>query len=163
MMQIRRRSDESATAQLSLRFIPTLTEFNGIWDDPPCLRRFGGEERILSSIKTYSNIRICCCVPLTSKFRATDITCIPTPQGMMYICAVMDLCGRMILAYRIGLHRWSHRRSETLYLHKRSLVDSHPTVTKGHITLPPHPLARAKNTTFILPCPLLATLTTTQP
>ena len=33
---------------------------------------------------------------------ATDITYIPTLQGMLYMCAVIDLCGRMVLAYRIG-------------------------------------------------------------
>lgn len=37
-----------------------------------------------------------------NSFWATGITYIPTPQGMLYMCAVMDLCGRMVLAYRIG-------------------------------------------------------------
>ncbi len=37
-----------------------------------------------------------------NRFWATDITYIPTPQGMLYMCAVIDLCGRMVLAYRIG-------------------------------------------------------------
>lgn len=35
-------------------------------------------------------------------FWATDITYIPTPHGMLYMCVVIDLCGRMVLAYRIG-------------------------------------------------------------
>ena len=32
----------------------------------------------------------------------TDITYIPTATGMVYLCAVLDLCGKMVLAYRIG-------------------------------------------------------------
>ena len=37
-----------------------------------------------------------------NQFWATDITYIPTAKGMVYLCAVMDLCGKMVLAYRIG-------------------------------------------------------------
>ena len=37
-----------------------------------------------------------------NKFWATDITYIPTAQGMAYMCAVIDLCGKMILSYRLG-------------------------------------------------------------
>ena len=37
-----------------------------------------------------------------NRFWVTDITYIPTPQGMLYLCAVLDLCRRMVLAYRIG-------------------------------------------------------------
>lgn len=35
-------------------------------------------------------------------FWATDITYIPTPGGMLYMCAVIDLCGGMVLSWRIG-------------------------------------------------------------
>ena len=37
-----------------------------------------------------------------NRFWVTDITYIHTAKGMVYMCAVMDLCGKMILAYRIG-------------------------------------------------------------
>ena len=37
-----------------------------------------------------------------NRFWVTDITYIPTLQGMLYMCAVLDLCGRMVLAWRIG-------------------------------------------------------------
>jgi len=37
-----------------------------------------------------------------NKFWVTDITYIPTPSGMLYMCAVIDLCGKMVMAYRIG-------------------------------------------------------------
>ena len=33
---------------------------------------------------------------------ATDITYIPTRHGMAYMCAVIDLCGKMVLNYRLG-------------------------------------------------------------
>ena len=37
-----------------------------------------------------------------NQFWVTDITYIPTAKGMVYLCVVMDLCGKMVLAYRIG-------------------------------------------------------------
>ena len=40
--------------------------------------------------------------PLPNHFWVTDITYIPTGKGMLYLCAVVDLCGKMVLAYRIG-------------------------------------------------------------
>ena len=40
--------------------------------------------------------------PLPNRFWATDITYIPTNRGTVYMCAVIDLCGKMVLAYRIG-------------------------------------------------------------
>lgn len=40
--------------------------------------------------------------PLPNHFWVTDITYIPTAKGMLYLCAVVDLCGKMVLAYRIG-------------------------------------------------------------
>lgn len=39
---------------------------------------------------------------LPNRFWVTDITYIPTAKGMVYMCAIMDLCGKMVLAYRIG-------------------------------------------------------------
>ncbi|MBQ8398272.1 MAG: IS3 family transposase [Clostridia bacterium] len=35
-------------------------------------------------------------------FWVTDITYIHTSKGFVYLCAVMDLCGRKILAWRVG-------------------------------------------------------------
>ena len=37
-----------------------------------------------------------------NQFWVTDITYIPIPCGMLYMCAVLDLCGRKVLAYRIA-------------------------------------------------------------
>ena len=40
--------------------------------------------------------------PFPNRFWATDITYSPAAKGMVYLCAVLDLCGKMLLAYRIG-------------------------------------------------------------
>ena len=40
--------------------------------------------------------------PFPNRFGVTDITYISTAKGMVYMCAVLDLCGKMVLAYRIG-------------------------------------------------------------
>ena len=37
-----------------------------------------------------------------NKFWATDITYIPTKSGMVYLCAVIDLCGKMVISWRVG-------------------------------------------------------------
>ena len=37
-----------------------------------------------------------------NKFWVTDITYIPVGGQMLYMCAVLDLCGKQVLAYRIG-------------------------------------------------------------
>ena len=39
---------------------------------------------------------------LPNQFWVADITYIPTGNGMVYMCAVVDLCGKMVIAYRIG-------------------------------------------------------------
>lgn len=36
-----------------------------------------------------------------NKFWVTDITYVPTAKGMLYMCVVMDLCGKEVLSYRI--------------------------------------------------------------
>jgi len=40
--------------------------------------------------------------PFPNQFWVTDITYIPTGKGMLYLCAVVDLCGKMVVDYRIG-------------------------------------------------------------
>ena len=35
-------------------------------------------------------------------FWVTDITYIPTTKGFAFLCAVMDLCGRKVLSWRVG-------------------------------------------------------------
>lgn len=52
--------------------------------------------------------------PLPNRFWVTDITYIPTAKGMVYMCAVMDLCGKMVLAYRIGNDMTSSLVTDTI-------------------------------------------------
>ena len=49
-----------------------------------------------------------------NKFWVTDITYIPTPSGMLYMCAVIDLCGKMVMAYRIGNDMTSSLVTDTI-------------------------------------------------
>ena len=49
-----------------------------------------------------------------NQFWVTDITYIPTAQGMVYMCAVVDLCGNMVLAYRIGNDMTSSLVTDTI-------------------------------------------------
>ena len=49
-----------------------------------------------------------------NKFWVTDITYIPVSGKMLYMCAVMDLCGRAVLAWRIGDDMTSSLVTDTL-------------------------------------------------
>lgn len=49
-----------------------------------------------------------------NRFWVTDITYIPTPNGMLYMCAVLDLCGKVVLAYRIGNEMTSSLVTDTI-------------------------------------------------
>ena len=40
--------------------------------------------------------------PRPNQFWVTDITYIPIPGGMLYMCAVLDLCGKVVLNWKIG-------------------------------------------------------------
>ena len=51
-----------------------------------------------------------CCL----KFWVTDITYIPVANGMIYMCAVLDLCGRAVLAWRIGSDMTSSLVTDTI-------------------------------------------------
>lgn len=52
--------------------------------------------------------------PIPNRFWVTDITCISTAKGMVYMCAVVDLCGKMVLAYRIGHNMASSLVTDTI-------------------------------------------------
>ena len=53
---------------------------------------------------------------------------------MLYMCAVLDLCGKAVLAWKIGADMSSSLVTDTIreaLNEKRSLVDLHSTVTRG--------------------------------
>ena len=52
---------------------------------------------------------------LPNHFWVTDITYIPTPQGMRYMCAVVDLCGKVVLAWRLGSDMTASLVTDTIH------------------------------------------------
>ena len=49
-----------------------------------------------------------------NQFWATDITYIPIPGSMLYMCAVLDLCGKAVLAWKIGSDMSSSLVTDTI-------------------------------------------------
>ena len=69
-----------------------------------------------------------------NQFWVTDITYIPIPGKMLYMCAVLDLCGKVVLAWkmvRICVLLSLQIPFAKLCNEKRSLMDLSSTVTKG--------------------------------
>lgn len=76
-----------------------------------------------------------------NQFWVTDITYITLPGRMLYMCAVLDLCGRLYWRGRLARRcrpPLSTTRSARLSSKKRSLADSRSTVTRGLNTRPKH-------------------------
>jgi len=49
-----------------------------------------------------------------NQFWVTDITYIPIPGSMLYMCAVLDLCGKAVLAWKIGTDMSSSLVTDTI-------------------------------------------------
>ena len=49
-----------------------------------------------------------------NQFWVTDITYIPIPGNMLYMCAVLDLCGKVVLAWKIGTNMSSSLVTDTI-------------------------------------------------
>lgn len=49
-----------------------------------------------------------------NQFWVTDITYIPIPGGMLYMCAVLDLCGKVVLKWKIGSEMSSSLVTDTI-------------------------------------------------
>ena len=49
-----------------------------------------------------------------NQFWVTDITYIPIPGKMLYMCAVLDLCGKVVLAWKIGTDMCSSLVTDTI-------------------------------------------------
>ena len=58
-------------------------------------------------------------------FGATDITYILTSQGMCYLCAIIDQCGKMVLGYRIAAEMTASLVTDTVRdaLQKEKVAD----------------------------------------
>ncbi|MCI1954910.1 MAG: DDE-type integrase/transposase/recombinase [Oscillospiraceae bacterium] len=77
-------------------------------EEKRCFRKYAVADPMCMANKPYINIRIyykellssrC---PITSGLRMLPISLLPTAKGMLYLCAAVDLCGKMALSYRIG-------------------------------------------------------------
>ena len=49
-----------------------------------------------------------------NQFWVTDITYIPISDAMLYMCAVLDLCGKVVLAWKIGADMTSSLVTDTI-------------------------------------------------
>ncbi len=49
-----------------------------------------------------------------NRFWVTDIIYIPIPDGMLYMCAVLDLCEKVVLAWKIGADMSSSLVTDTI-------------------------------------------------
>lgn len=49
-----------------------------------------------------------------NQFWVTDIICIPIPGKMLYMCAVPDLCGKVVLAWKMGTDMCSSLVTDTI-------------------------------------------------
>ena len=52
--------------------------------------------------------------PRPNQFWVTDITYIQIPGGMLYMCAVLDLCGKVVLNWKIGSEMSSSLVADTI-------------------------------------------------
>lgn len=60
--------------------------------------------------------------PAPNRFWVTDITYIHTAKGFVYMCAVVDLFDRMVLAYRIGSDMTTSRSCKIYCVNSEKVV-----------------------------------------
>ena len=59
--------------------------------------------RYRKAVHKYPNLLNRCFEQIApNRFWVTDITYIPIPGRMLYMCAVLDLCGKVVLTWKIG-------------------------------------------------------------
>ena len=79
------------------------------------VRRYRPYMRFQKAIHKYPNLLERAFNQTTpNRFWATDITYIQTTHGMVYMCAVIDMCGKMVLAYRIGTNMTASLVTDTI-------------------------------------------------
>ena len=60
-----------------------------------------------------------------NQFWVTDITYIPIPGNMLYMCAVLDLCGKVVLAWKIGTNMSNRGFEASLQSYTSCVSDAH--------------------------------------
>ena len=79
------------------------------------IRRRKAYTRYQQSIHKYPNLLNRCFSQVRpNQFWVTDITYIPIPGNMLYMCAVLDLCGKAVLAWKIGSDMSSSLVTDTI-------------------------------------------------
>ena len=79
------------------------------------VRRRRTYARYHRAVHKYPNLLNRCFDQLKpNRFWVTDITYIPIPGSMLYMCAVLDLCGKVVLAWRIGSDMSSSLVTDTI-------------------------------------------------
>ena len=67
------------------------------------VRRRRSYTRYQQAVHKYPNLLNRCFEQMQpNRFWVTDITYIPIPGRMLYMCAVLDLCGKVVLSWKIG-------------------------------------------------------------
>ena len=79
------------------------------------IRRRRPYTRYQQAVHKYPNLlNRCFDQAKPNQFWVTDITYIPIPGSMLYLCAVLDLCGKVVLAWRIGSDMSSSLVTDTI-------------------------------------------------
>ena len=79
------------------------------------VRRRRAYTRYQQAIHKYPNLLNRCFDQMhPNQFWVTDITYIPLPGRMVYMCAVLDLCGKAVLAWKIGTDMSSSLVTDTI-------------------------------------------------
>ena len=79
------------------------------------VRRRRAYTRYQQAVHKYPNLLNRCFDQVQpNQFWVTDITYIPIPGSMLYMCAVLDLCGKAVLAWKIGFDMSSSLVTDTI-------------------------------------------------
>ena len=90
---IRRRTGKTVNVKAILRIMRKLSLLSVV-------RRRRPYTRYRQAVHKYPNLlNRCFDQVMPNQFWVTDITYIPIPGSMLYMCAVLDLCGKVVLAW----------------------------------------------------------------
>ena len=105
---IQRQTGKSVNKKAILRIMRKLSLLSAV-------RRRKPYTRYQQAVHKYPNLlNRCFDQAKPNQFWVTDITYIPIPGGMLYMCAVLDLCGKVVLAWKIGSDMSSSLVTDTI-------------------------------------------------
>ena len=125
---IRRQTGKNVNLKAILRLMRKLNLLSVV-------RRRRFYTRYQQAVHKYPNLLNRCFDQVKpNQFWVTDITCIPIPGSMLYMCAVLDLCGKVVLNWKISSEMSSSLVADALrdaLQQKGSLMASPFTVTSS--------------------------------